>query len=64
MLILIIIPILDMALDFGHGIGFDTRGTFLLSNGSGFGKNVIMFELILELIIVFLYILITERKMI
>ena len=53
-----------MVLDFGHGTGFDTRGTFLLSNGSGFGKNVIMFELILELIIVFLYILITERKMI
>ena len=26
-----------------YGIGFDTRQTFLLSDGSGFGKNVIIF---------------------
>ena len=28
---------------FGYGIGFDVRGSFLLSNGRGFGKNVIIF---------------------
>ena len=27
----------------GYGIGFDARGSFPLSNGSGFGKNVIIF---------------------
>ena len=27
----------------GCGIGFDVRGSFSLSNGSGFGKNVIKF---------------------
>ena len=26
-----------------YDIGFDTRQTFLLSDGSGFGKNVIIF---------------------
>lgn len=26
-----------------YGIGFDLRGTFLLSHGSGFGKNAITF---------------------
>ena len=26
-----------------YGIGFDVYGSFLLSNGSGFGKNVITF---------------------
>ena len=25
----------------GYGIGFDASGSFSLSNGSGFGKNVI-----------------------
>ena len=28
---------------FGCGIGFDARGSFSLSNGSGFVKNVIIF---------------------
>ena len=27
----------------GYRTGFDVDGAFLLSNGSGFGKNVIMF---------------------
>ena len=27
----------------GYGIGFDARARFYLSNGSGFGKNVIIF---------------------
>ena len=27
----------------GYGIGFDASGSSLLSNGSGFGKNVIIF---------------------
>ena len=27
----------------GYGTGFDARGSFLLSDGSGFGKNVIIF---------------------
>ena len=26
----------------GHGIGFDAKGFFSLSDGSGFGKNVII----------------------
>ena len=46
----------------GYGIGFGTCGTFSLSDGNWFGKNVIIFELILELIKVFLYMLITERE--
>ena len=29
---------------FGYGIGFDARGSFLLSDCSGFGKNVIIFD--------------------
>ena len=27
-----------------YGIGFDASGRLLLSDGSGFGKNVIMFD--------------------
>ena len=27
----------------GYGIAFDAFGSFLLSNGSGFGKNAIIF---------------------
>ena len=27
----------------GYGIGFDARGSYSLSDGSGFGKNVIIF---------------------
>ena len=27
---------------YGYGIGFDTRGAFSLSDGNGFGKNVIV----------------------
>ena len=27
----------------GYGIGFDASGSFLLSDGSGFDKNVIVF---------------------
>ena len=32
----------------GYGIGFDARGSFSLSDGSGFGKNVIMFDAVLS----------------
>ena len=28
---------------FGYGVGFDARGSFALSDGSEFGKNVIIF---------------------
>ena len=28
---------------FGYGIEYDVRGSFSLSDGSGFGKNVIKF---------------------
>ena len=28
---------------FGYGIKFDSCGTYLVSHGSGFGKNVIIF---------------------
>ena len=27
----------------GNGVGFDARGSFSLSDGSGFGKNIIIF---------------------
>ena len=29
---------------FGYGIGFNARGSFSLSDGSRFGKNVIIFS--------------------
>ena len=29
----------------GFGIGFDTRSSFSLTNGNGFGKNVIVFSI-------------------
>ena len=32
-----------MNINIQDGIGFDNHGTFSLSNGSGFGKNVIIF---------------------
>ena len=28
----------------GYGTGFDSHGSFSLSNGSGFGRNVIIFS--------------------
>ena len=34
---------LDKYKYFGYDIGFDAGGTFLLSDGIGFGKNVINF---------------------
>ena len=36
-------PDLDKYSYFGYSIGFNVRGSFSLSNGSGFGKNVIIF---------------------
>ena len=34
---------LDKYKYFGYGIGFDARGRYSLSDGSGFGENVIIF---------------------
>ena len=32
-----------------YGIGFDVYGSFLLSDGSGFGKNVMIFGAVMSL---------------
>ena len=35
----------------GYGNGFDARGGFLLSNGSGFGKNIMIFDADMSLLV-------------
>ena len=35
----------------GFGIGLDARGGFLLSNGSGFGKNIMIFDADMSLLV-------------